>query len=145
MGRNGRMLQGPRTDHDAARRLGRIIADGHGCVEWIVNHRKDGSAFWNLLFLSPVHDADGTLLHFFGNQHDISEGLPPRLSEVGLGPAHMPPEAAAEFDRLLRESAATTRTADPAADARALEQVLASARQLAEVSTRLVPGPPETN
>ncbi len=60
VGRNCRLLQGLSTNHDVARRLGRTIAAGQGWVEWIVNHRKDGSAFWNLLFLSPAHDADGT-------------------------------------------------------------------------------------
>ena len=141
VGRNCRLLQGPATDHDAARRLGRTIAAGQGCVEWIVNHRKDGSAFWNLLFLSPVHDADGTLLHFFGNQHDITEGLPPRLTEVDFGQAHMPPEGATEFRRLLREIAAATQELEAPAHARALEQMLTATRRLAEISTRLVPGP----
>ncbi len=135
VGRNCRFLQGPATDHAAARQLGRIIAAGHGCVEWIVNHRKDGGVFWNLLFLSPVRDADGTLLHFFGNQHDITEGLPPRLTEIGFGRAHMPPESEAEFQRLLREITA----ADAPTQARSLERMLAAARRLAEVSTHLVP------
>lgn len=141
VGRNCRLLQGPATDRDAARRLGHTIAAGHGCVEWIVNHRKDGSPFWNLLFLSPVHDSNGTLLHFFGNQHDITEGLPPRLTEIGFGRSHMPPDGAAEFQRLLREIAAATQESAGPAHARALEQVLAATRRLAEVSTRLVPGP----
>ena len=141
VGRNCRLLQGPATDHDVARRLGRTIAAGHGCVEWIANHRKDGSPFWNLLFLSPVHDADGTLLHFFGNQHDITEGLPPRLTEIGFGEAHMPPEGAAEFQRLLSEIAAATAPSAAPAHARALERVLAATRRLAEISTGLIPGP----
>lgn len=146
VGRNCRLLQGPATDRDAARRLGRIIASGEGCVEWIANHRKDGSLFWNLLFLSPVRDSDGTLLHFFGNQHDITEGLPPRLTEVGFGRARLPPESEAEFQRLLREIAAADRAssdrgASGPAHARALERMLAAARRLAEVSTQLVPSP----
>ena len=140
VGRNCRMLQGPATDGAARQRLRDSIAGGHGCVEWIANHRKDGGVFWNLLFLSPVHDADGTLLHFFGNQHDISEGLPPRLAEISFGRAHMPPEAAEEFRRLLREIADATVEAAPE-HARALERMLAATRRLAEVSTRLVPGP----
>lgn len=141
VGRNCRLLQGPATDRDAAHRLGRSIAAGHGCVEWIVNHRKDGGAFWNLLFLSPVYDADGALLHFFGNQHDITEGLPPRLTEVGFGTAHMALESAAEFQRLLREIAGATQSPGAPANARALERVLAATRRLAELSTGLVPGP----
>ncbi len=140
VGRNCRLLQGPATDRDAARRLGQTVAAGQGCVEWIVNHRKDGSVFWNLLFLSPVHDEDGTLLHFFGNQHDISEGLPPNVFEITFGQAHMPAHSVAEFQMLLREIASDTAVAVPV-HARALERLLSATRRLAELGTRLVPGP----
>ena len=140
VGRNCRMLQGPGTDWETARRLGRTIAAGDGCVEWIVNHRKDGTAYWNLLFLSPVRDEDGTIIHYFANQHDITKGLPERLSEVNFGRAHMPADLSAEFQQLVREIAAAA--PDGPAHARSLETVLAAARRLAEVSTQLAPGAP---
>ena len=138
VGRNCRILQGPGTDDESARRLGRTIAAGHGCVEWIVNHRKTGEAYWNLLFLSPVRDEDGTIIHYFANQHDITKGLPDRLSEVNFGRAHMPQDLSAEFQRLVHEIAAAA--PDGPAHARSLETVLAAARRLAEVSTQLAPG-----
>lgn len=140
VGRNCRFLQGRATDGEAPRRIGRTIAGGHGCIEWIANHRKNGSVFWNLLFLSPVHDEDGTLLHFFGNQHDITENLPPGMAELRFGQADMPPESAAEFRLLIREITAATTAAAPA-HARSLERLLSAARRLAQLSTRLVPGP----
>ena len=139
VGRNCRMLQGPATDHQVARRLGRVIAAGDGCVEWIVNHRKDGKTFWNLLFLSPVHDGEGRIIHYFANQHDITKGLPPRLSEVNFGRAHMPAQITAEFQRLVSEIAAA-RGYNGERDARALEAVLVATRRLAELSTQMVPG-----
>jgi len=138
VGRNCRILQGPGTDEESARRLGRIIAAGHGCVEWIVNHRKDGTAYWNLLFLSPVYDGDGNIIHYFANQHDITKGLPDRLSEVNFGRAHMPADIAAEFQKLVLQIADAA--PDGPAHARSLETVLAAARRLAEVSTQLAPG-----
>ncbi len=140
VGRNCRMMQGPGTDEATARKLGRIIAEGHGCVEWLVNHRKDGTPFWNLLFLSPVRDGHGNIIHYFANQHDITKGLPERLSEVNFGRAHMPEEVTAEFQRLVHEIAAAAETNGPS-DARALEEVIRAARQLAQVSTSLKPGP----
>ncbi len=140
VGRNCRMLQGPGTDTDTARKLGRIIAEGNGCVEWLVNHRKDGTAFWNLLFLSPVRDGEGNIIHYFANQHDITKGLPDRLSEVNFGRAHMPAEITAEFQRLVYEIAAAAGDNGPG-HARALEGVIEAARRLAEVSsTALAPG-----
>jgi diguanylate cyclase (GGDEF)-like protein len=39
----------------------------------ILNYRKDGSTFWNLLTLSPVRNAEGAITHFVGVQNDISE------------------------------------------------------------------------
>ena len=138
VGRNCRMLQGPGTDVESARKLGRVIAEGDGCVEWIVNHRKDGTAFWNLLFLSPVRDAEGHVIHYFANQHDITKGLPDRFSEVNFGRAHMPAEVAAEFQRLIAEITAAGATG--ADGARALERVTAAARRLSVVGSELAPG-----
>ncbi len=140
IGRNCRFLQGPRTDLGTSARIKQAIKDEEGCIEWIVNHRKDGRAFWNLLFLSPVHDRAGRLLHYFGNQLDITTGLPERLGEVTFGRAHMSPTNQAEFQRLLLEMLeADEPGSGPADRARALERIVASSRRLAELSTDLKP------
>ena len=140
VGRNCRLLQGPGTDQQVAQRLGRVIAAGDGCVEWIVNHRKDGKTFWNLLFLSPIRDGEGRIIHYFANQHDITKGLPDRLSEVNFGRAHMPAEITAEFQRLVAEIA-IAQDSSGEANARSLEAVLAATRRLADLSsTQLVSG-----
>lgn len=138
VGRNCRMLQGPGTDAESARKLGRVIAEGDGCVEWIVNHRKDGTAYWNLLFMSPVRDPKGNIIHYFANQHDITKGLPDRFSEVNFGRAHMPTQVAAEFQRLVEEITAAGATG--ADGARELERVTAAARRLSVVGSELAPG-----
>ena len=39
----------------------------------ILNYRKDGSAFWNELTISPVFDAPGALSHFVGVTRDITQ------------------------------------------------------------------------
>ncbi len=94
VGRNCRFLQGSGTDRAATSRLHACIAERRGCVEWVLNHRKSGEAFWNLLFISPVFSRDGTLLHYFGNQRDITHGSSD--AEAGdhhvLGKADMAPE-----------------------------------------------------
>ncbi len=38
----------------------------------ILNYRKDGSSFWNALFVSPVFNRSGDLVYFFGSQLDVS-------------------------------------------------------------------------
>ena len=82
-GRNCRFLQGPKADPSAPRRIRSCLDAGQGRIEWIVNYRYDGTAFWNLLFISPVHAEDGPLLFFFGNQlHHGTSGLDEMVKKV---------------------------------------------------------------
>ncbi len=136
VGRNCRFLQGANTDLDSTRHIRTCLQAGQGCIEWIVNYRRDGTMFWNLLFVSPVHDLDGSLLFFFGNQCDITQGFPEWLPEVSFGRAHVVPVLEREFHSLLLE-------VDVAGKALALERVIAAAHRLAEISTKLSPGAPE--
>ncbi len=139
IGRNCRLLQGKGTDPTTRARIGRCVRAGEGCIEWIVNYRKDGRAFWNLLFISPVFGPDGTLRHHLGNQLDITEGLPDWIGEVTFGRAHMSHEVQAEFHRMLNEILHNSDTV-VTDSGRALERIIAAARRLAELSTQLEPG-----
>ncbi|WP_232631934.1 PAS domain-containing protein [Methylobacterium sp. Leaf118] len=73
MGRNCRFLQGPETDLDTVARIRAAIAAERDVHAELLNYRKDGSTFHNALFVSPVHDEDGTLLFFFASQLDVSD------------------------------------------------------------------------
>jgi PAS domain S-box-containing protein len=145
VGRNCRFLQGPRTDSETVRRMGALLRDGQGCVQWVVNYRKDGSTFWNLLFISPVFGADGSLLFMFANQHNLSAGSPLALDEFPLGVVHMPPQQQAEFHLVLQSIVQDEQDAASAGSAvgraLALEATLAAARQVAFMSMRLSAGP----
>lgn len=73
LGQNCRFLQG--TDHqqpglDAIRRA---IRQGTEAKAELRNYRKDGSPFWNELYIAPVKDQQGRLTHFIGIQTDITE------------------------------------------------------------------------
>ncbi|HEV7254653.1 MAG TPA: PAS domain-containing protein [Mesorhizobium sp.] len=73
IGRNCRFLQGPETnpgDVDAIRQ-GLATNSDHFEVE-LLNYRKDGSAFWNQLSISPVRDEAGELIYYFGSQKDVT-------------------------------------------------------------------------
>ncbi|MGE6331628.1 histidine kinase famiy protein [Stenotrophomonas sp. NPDC077659] len=72
IGRNCRFLQGPDTDPDAIAEIREAIASTREAATEVLNYRKDGSTFWNALFVSPVFDDDGTLVYFFGSQLDVS-------------------------------------------------------------------------
>lgn len=73
IGRNCRMLQGSGTDPQSVALLREAIAGGRSCTVELLNYRKDGTAFWNAVSLSPVHDADGRLTHIVGVQNDVTD------------------------------------------------------------------------
>lgn len=71
IGRNCRFLQGPGTAH-AARSAIRDAIEARSPIDIdILNYRKDGTAFWNRLEMSPVFDGDGRLAYFFASQGEI--------------------------------------------------------------------------
>ncbi len=72
LGKNCRFLQGPGTDPDAIARIRRGLARREDVHEDIFNYRKDGSGFWNALFISPVFGTQGELLYFFASQLDVT-------------------------------------------------------------------------
>ena len=72
IGRNCRFLQGPETDNRTLEQVQRAVDQHHEvCVE-VLNYRKDGSTFWNELFLSPLFNERGQLVYFFASQLDVS-------------------------------------------------------------------------
>ena len=72
IGTNCRFLQGRETDQDVVTDLRTAIAEHREFSTEIINYRKDGSSFWNALFVSPVFNRSGDLVYFFGSQLDVS-------------------------------------------------------------------------
>jgi PAS domain S-box-containing protein len=73
VGRNCRFLQGSETDPRTIDRLREAIASRQDIHVDILNYRKDGTPFWNALFMSPVTNEAGELQFFFASQIDVSE------------------------------------------------------------------------
>ncbi len=72
IGRNCRFLQGAGTDMAVVAEVRAAIAERRDFATEILNYRKDGYAFWNALFVSPVYDAAGELVYFFASQLDVT-------------------------------------------------------------------------
>jgi PAS domain S-box-containing protein len=72
IGTNCRFLQGPETDRETVAEIRAAIAEHREFSTEIINYRKDGSSFWNALFVSPVFNRSGDLVYFFGSQLDVS-------------------------------------------------------------------------
>lgn len=75
IGRNCRFLQGPDTDANAVARVRHAIENGHDVDVDLLNYRKDGSTFWNALYMSPVRDNQGVIRFFFASQMDVSDRI----------------------------------------------------------------------
>ncbi|TFH86862.1 GGDEF and EAL domain-containing protein [Billgrantia azerbaijanica] len=73
LGRNCRFLQGPETDPAVLAEVHQALAECREASVTLRNYRKDGTPFWNNLYLAPVRDDAGVVTHFVGVQHDISQ------------------------------------------------------------------------
>ena len=74
LGKNCRFLQGgDRRDHAALMETRSAIKEGCECRVVLLNHKKDGTPFWNDLSISPVRDESGRLINFVGVQEDVTE------------------------------------------------------------------------
>jgi PAS domain S-box-containing protein len=73
IGRNCRFLQGPETDRTQVARVRAAIAQGHDVDVDLLNYRKDGTTFWNALYLSPVRNEEGRIAFYFASQLDVSD------------------------------------------------------------------------
>lgn len=72
MPRNCRFLQGDLTDVSAPRRLRTAIDSCEEIVELLLNYRKNGDPFWNLLYVSPLLNEKGEVPFFLGGQINCS-------------------------------------------------------------------------
>jgi PAS domain S-box-containing protein len=75
MGRNCRFLQGRDTDREQVERMRRAIQVGRAVTVTLRNYRKDGRTFWNEVNISPLHDAQGKLIHFVGIIQDATNRI----------------------------------------------------------------------
>ena len=73
MGRNCRFLQGPDTDRIGIARVRNAVETRSDISVDLLNYRKDGTTFWNALYVSPVSDEQGELQFFFASQLDVTD------------------------------------------------------------------------
>jgi diguanylate cyclase (GGDEF)-like protein/PAS domain S-box-containing protein len=72
IGRSCSLLQGPGTSRATRRALADAVHAGRPFHGELLNYRKDGTAFWNEMSITPVFDANGVLTQFVGVQRDVS-------------------------------------------------------------------------
>jgi diguanylate cyclase (GGDEF)-like protein/PAS domain S-box-containing protein len=72
IGKSLALLQGPETDPDAIAEMASALRTGEECWVTLRNYRRDGSPFWNEVFLTPVTDGDGVTRRYIGVLHDVT-------------------------------------------------------------------------
>lgn len=72
LGHNCRFLQGEGTDPKEVVTLREAVKNGHACSVRLLNYRKDGTPFWNLLTMTPIKTEDGTVSKYVGVQVDVT-------------------------------------------------------------------------
>lgn len=65
---NSRFLQGEGTDPKEVAKLRQAIRVGEPVSCRLLNYRKDGTPFWNLLTMTPIKTPDGKVSKFVGVQ-----------------------------------------------------------------------------
>lgn len=80
IGRNCRFLQGKETSRAAILRMKDAIKSGQESGETVLNYRRDGTPFVNLLMVAPLYDNKGVVRYFLGAQIDVTP-----LIEEGRG------------------------------------------------------------
>jgi len=73
LGHSMHLLRGPDTDPAALEEIRNAIAHRQSCQVTVKFYRKDGSSFWDELFISPVANEAGRITHFVSVHADISE------------------------------------------------------------------------
>nr|AML78252.1 putative LOV domain-containing protein [Falcatifolium taxoides] len=83
LGKNCRILQGQDTNQEDISKIRQSIEAEQPCTVRILNYRKDGNPFWNLLHTAPVRNASGKVAFYVGVQLDVT-GVEDNHSDKGM-------------------------------------------------------------
>jgi diguanylate cyclase (GGDEF)-like protein/PAS domain S-box-containing protein len=72
VGKSLALLQGEETDPEPVADMSAALRAGEECWVTLRNYRRDGSPFWNEVFLTPVADGDGVTRRYIGILHDVT-------------------------------------------------------------------------
>jgi PAS domain S-box-containing protein len=134
VGQNCRFLQGPATDPEALADIRTALAEQRGLTTTVLNYRKDGTAFWNQLSISPVFDGDGELVSFVGVQTDVTERVRGEREREAAFAAEQTARQEAELARAIAEQA----QADAERAQADAERAQARLALMAEATTTLI-------
>mmetsp|Transcript_20477 Transcript_20477/g.56774 ORF Transcript_20477/g.56774 Transcript_20477/m.56774 type:complete len:721 (-) Transcript_20477:358-2520(-) len=101
LGHNCRFLQGEGTSPKEIQKIRDGIKNGEVCSVRLLNYRKDGTPFWNLLTVTPVKTSTGQVTKFVGVQVDVTSKTEGKAFSDGQGIPLL-----VKYDNRLRENVA---------------------------------------
>ncbi|CAN6454109.1 unnamed protein product [Victoria cruziana] len=108
IGRNCRFLQGPDTDYMEVSKIKESLKTGRSYCGRLLNYKKDGTPFWNLLTISPIKDDNGKVIKYIGMQVEVSK-YTEGLNEKSLRPNGLP-KSLIRYDARQKEKAISSIT-----------------------------------
>ncbi len=72
-GKNSRIMKSGNTPPETYERLWETIASGGEWRGELLNKKKNGDLFWELVSIAPIRGPDGKITHFIGVKEDITE------------------------------------------------------------------------
>ncbi len=84
IGRNCRFMQAPDTDPETLSRVREAVEAGREISVELLNRRKDGTPFWNSLFITPIRVEGGELIFFMATQLDVTQSHRAEETEAAL-------------------------------------------------------------
>ncbi|XP_020080074.1 phototropin-2-like isoform X2 [Ananas comosus] len=89
IGRNCRFLQGPETDRQEVAKIREAVRNGKSYCGRLLNFKKDGTPFWNLLTVTPIRNDSGKVIKFIGMQVEVTK-YTEGLNDKALRPNALP-------------------------------------------------------
>nr|AML79315.1 putative LOV domain-containing protein [Chelidonium majus] len=108
VGRNCRFLQGPDTDQNEVKKIRDCVKAGKSYCGRLLNYKKDGKPFWNLLTVTPIKDENGKVIKFIGMQVEVSK-YTEGLVDKALRPNGLP-KSLIRYDARQKEKAMSSIT-----------------------------------
>ncbi|KAJ7980928.1 Phototropin [Quillaja saponaria] len=106
IGRNCRFLQGAETDPEDVAKIREALQSGTSYCGRLLNYKKDGTPFWNLLTISPIKDDSGQVLKYIGMQVEVSKHTEGSKDKM-LRPNGLP-ESLIRYDARQKDMATTS-------------------------------------
>jgi PAS domain S-box-containing protein len=82
LGRNCRFMQGPKTDQNQVEKLRNGIRDGVDTAVCLLNYKRNGTQFYNQIFVAALKDSSHKIINYVGVQVEVKMNLDVILHSV---------------------------------------------------------------